>query len=200
MINHAWQWILVALLLLCLSSFAWAMQKFFVQPAGVTAGMKAIKICGIVFGLLHLIAIATKPDVGAVNGIGGAVLYVSSAGLFWWAIKSSLRQPLSAAFSPDLPAHLVAHGPYRMVRHPLYCSYLLCWLAGWVASGRLWLAPTVVAMLVIYRQAAAQEETKFAQSPMAMAYREYRARTGLFLPNPFKLCSGGRKTFRETAA
>jgi protein-S-isoprenylcysteine O-methyltransferase Ste14 len=192
-----WQWISAALLLACLACFGWAMRKFFVQPAGLTPGMKLIKMCGVAFGLLHLAAILATPGITYVGGVIGAALYISSLGLFWWAIRSSLRQPLSAAFSPDLPAHLVAHGPYRLIRHPLYCSYLMCWLAGWVVTGRWWLAPTVVAMLVIYLKAAAVEEKKFMRSSLAEAYRQYRAHTGMLFPNPWKLFAGGRKTSPE---
>lgn len=189
MMASAWQWILVCLLLACLGSFGWAMQRFFVQPAGLTLGMKVIKAFGIVFGMLHLAAIVATPGVTRVRGVGGAALYLCALALFWWAIHASLPKPLSAAFSPDLPAHLVEQGPYRMIRHPLYCSYLLCWLAGWAATGRWWLAPTVAVMLVIYVLAAAAEEEKFMRSALADAYRQYRARTGLLFPNPFKMVS-----------
>jgi protein-S-isoprenylcysteine O-methyltransferase Ste14 len=186
MTTHGWQWISAALLVGCLASFGWAMRRFFIQPAGLTAGMRVIKGCGIVFGLLHLGTIVVTPGITAVRGVSGALLYLWAIGLFWWAIHTSLRKPLSAAFSPDLPAHLVAQGPYRMIRHPLYCSYLLCWLAGWVTTGRLWLGPTIAVMLVIYVLAAAEEEKKFTRSPLAEAYQQYRTRTGLFFPNPSK--------------
>jgi protein-S-isoprenylcysteine O-methyltransferase Ste14 len=189
MTTHGWQWIVATLFVCCLASFGWAMRRFFSQPAGLTAGMKAIRGFGIVFGILHLAAIAATPGVTAARGFGGGLLYLCAIGLFWWAIKTSLRRPLSAAFSPDLPAHLVAQGPYRWIRHPLYCSYLLCWLAGWVTTGRLWLWPTIAAMLVLYVLAASEEEKKFTRSPLAEAYRQYRARTGLFFPNPLKLYS-----------
>ena len=198
MTAHGWQWISAALLVGCLASFSWAMQRFFVQPAGLTGGMKVIKAFGIVFGVLHLAAIVATPGVTSPRGVSGAALYLCALGLFWWAINTSLRKPLSAAFSPDLPAHLVSEGPYRMIRHPLYCSYLMCWLAGWMTTGRLWLAPTIVVMLVIYLLAAAEEEDKFTRSPLAAAYQQYRARTGLFLPNPLKLYFAGRKRSWDT--
>src|ERR1700744_3542987 len=189
MMNSEWQWISAMLLFGCLASFGWAIRRFFLQPAGLTPGMKLIKVCGIVFGLLHLAAIVITPGISFFRAFSGAALYSCSLGLFWWAVSTNLRRPLSAAFSPDLPAHLVAHGPYNMMRHPLYCSYLMCWTAGWVVTGRLWLVPMIVVMLVIYLQAAAAEEKKFAQSSLADAYRHYRARTGLFFPNPLKLYS-----------
>jgi protein-S-isoprenylcysteine O-methyltransferase Ste14 len=194
MMASAWQWTLAALLLVCLASFGWAMQKFFLQPAGLTAGMRVIKVCGIAFGIIHLAAIIATPDISTVRGLGGAVLYLSSVALFWWAIRTSTGKPLSAAFSPDLPTHLVAQGPYRIIRHPLYCAYLIFWVAGWVATGRMWLAPTILVMLVIYVVAAAEEERKFARSPLAEAYQQYRARTGLLFPNPVKLCTRSWET------
>lgn len=193
MMMSGWQWFSVVLLLGCLASFGWAMRRFFVQPAGLTSGMRLIKTCGIGFGAVHLAAIVLTPGITAERGSSGAALYLCSLGLFWWAIGASLRKPLSAAFSPDLPAHLVAHGPYRIIRHPLYCSYLMCWLAGWVTTARLWLAPTVAAMLIIYLFAAAQEEKKFLRSPLAEKYLRYRACTGLLFPNPLKFYANRRK-------
>ncbi|MGA2879322.1 MAG: methyltransferase [Bryobacteraceae bacterium] len=192
--TSAWQWISISLLLACLASFGWGMRRFFVQPAGLTAGMMLIKALGIAFGILHLAAILATPNVARVRGANGAILYLGALGLFWWAIRTSLHKPLSAAFSPDLPAHLVAHGPYRIIRHPLYCSYLMCWLAGWVVTSRLWLAPTVAVMLTIYFVAATKEERKFMRSSLCAAYQQCRAQTGLFLPNPVKLYSSGMRS------
>jgi protein-S-isoprenylcysteine O-methyltransferase Ste14 len=197
---HAWQLVSGGLLAACLASFAWAMRRFFLQPAGLTPGMQAIKYCGIVFGLLHVAAIAVTPGIPPVRGIAGVALYVCALALFWWAIRASLSRPLSAAFSPDLPGHLVAQGPYRLIRHPLYCSYLLCWLAGCAVTARWWLAPTAGVMLVIYLAAARQEEKKFMRSPLAESYLRYRAQTGLLVPNPLKLYSSGRKRLSQTAA
>jgi protein-S-isoprenylcysteine O-methyltransferase Ste14 len=188
------QWISTGLLLACLASFGWAMQRFFVQPAGHTAGMTVIKTYGIAFGILHVAAILATPSLTLLRGVSGASLYLGALGLFWWSIKTNLLHPLSAAFSPDLPVHLVAHGPYRIIRHPLYCSYLLCWLAGWVVTGRLWLALTVAVMLGIYLVAAYREESKFMRSPLCEAYQQYRAHTGLFFPNPLKLYRSGAET------
>jgi protein-S-isoprenylcysteine O-methyltransferase Ste14 len=197
---HAWQVVSGGLLAACLFSFAWAMRRFFLQPAGLTGGMQAIKYCGIVFGLLHIAAIAATPGISSLQGLAGAALYTGALALFWWAIGASGGRRLSAAFSPDLPGHLVAQGPYQFIRHPLYCSYLLCWAAGWAVTARWWLAPTVGVMLVIYLVAARQEEKKFMRSPLAESYLRYRARTGLLVPNPLKLFSSARKQLSQNPA
>lgn len=177
---------LATLLLLCLASFSWAMRNFFTRPTGTTSGMKAIAVCGVLFALLHLFALLFS-SIWLAGGIAAAMLYSASLGLFWWAIRTSLRRPLSASFSFDCPSHLVQDGPYRFIRHPLYCSYLLTWTAACVASARLFLLPTLAAMAAIYVIAARAEERKFLQSPLAESYRQYRARTGRLFPNLAKI-------------
>jgi protein-S-isoprenylcysteine O-methyltransferase Ste14 len=81
-----------------------------------------------------------------------------------------------------------------MIRHPLHCAYLLCWLASGVVTASLWLAPSVPAMFVIYLLAAAREEQKFMRSPQREAYKQYRYRTGLLDPTPLKLLSSLRES------
>jgi protein-S-isoprenylcysteine O-methyltransferase Ste14 len=193
MILFGWGWLSSGLLLACLASFSWAIRSFFSQPAGDNSGMKAIRLCSTLFAVLHLAAILETPHVAARQALAAASLYLLALGLFWWAVRTSMSRPLSAVFSPDTPLHLVEHGPYRFIRHPLYSSYLLTWTAGFLATGRLWLVPTVVVMLLVYIQAAGMEEDKFARSPLADLYRHYRASTGMFFPNLVKLIVTRRK-------
>jgi protein-S-isoprenylcysteine O-methyltransferase Ste14 len=197
---NRWElWLPAVLLVGCLASFTWAMYRFFTQPVGSTAGKQLISVCGVTFGIQHLSAILFSSNLTAERSLAGSALYIGSAGLFWSAIKISRSIPLSAAFSSNLPTHLVVHGPYRVIRHPFYCAYLICWLAGWVVTANLWLAPSVGAMLIIYLLAAAREEQKFMRSTLSGAYRQYRCRTGLFLPMPHKLVSSWRKGHRGHA-
>jgi protein-S-isoprenylcysteine O-methyltransferase Ste14 len=191
----SWEsWLPAVLLVGCLASFMWAMSKFFTQPVGGTAGKRVISVFGAMFGIQHLYAILFSSNLTAERSLAGSVLYCGSAGLFWWAIKTSLSNPLSAAFSPDLPTHLVAQGPYRMIRHPLYCSYVICWAAGWLVTANPWLAPSIAAMFFIYLLAARREEQKFMRSPLSDAYKRYRNRTGLLVPTPLKLLSRWRES------
>src|SRR5262245_51715808 len=123
-------WILAALLLACVASFGWAMRRFFVKPAGTTPGMQFTKSCGVVFTLVHLAAILLSRAVPLNRLVGAISLYVAALLLFWWTWSTNRGRPLTAVFSPDRPGHLVTSGPYRLVRHPFYCSYLLMWFAG----------------------------------------------------------------------
>ena len=182
-----WQWLSAILLASCMASFTWGMRKFFVQPSGSTSGMKIISACGIVFAALHFVAIFLRDGVSAERAGMAALLYTWSMGLFWWAIHTNSATRLSAAFSDDIPVHLVKDGPYQFIRHPFYCSYMLAWVAGAIATARWWLIPSVVVMAVIYWRAAAGEEEKFSRSRLAAEYQQYRARTALLVPNPVKI-------------
>ena len=50
------------------------------------------------------------------------------------------------AFIEVQPSSLVVCGPYRLVRHPIYTSYLMAWIGGVVLGGQPWLMITVVWM------------------------------------------------------
>ena len=182
-----WQWLCALLLCSCLGSFAWGMRKFFVQPSGSTLGMRIISLCGVAFAALHLFAIVVTPGIAPERGGAGAVMYLFSLGLFWWTIRTHSAVRLSAAFSHDLPVHLVEDGPYRFIRHPFYCSYVLAWFAGVIVTARWWLLPTLAAMIFIYWRAATDEEAKFSRSSLAQEYQRYRARTSWLFPNPVKI-------------
>lgn len=188
-----WPLLSAGLLLASLGGFAWAMRKFFSQPSGDTAGMRLIRACSTGFALLHLGAILATPDVTARQVLLGAFVYVSALAIFVWAIRANRESPLSAAFSTDTPRHLNDRGPYRFIRHPFYCAYLMTWMAGFIATRRWWLLPSVAVMLLVYRRAAKIEEEKFAASPLASAYRHYQESTGQFLPNPLAWTRARRK-------
>ena len=180
-----WTFLPFAMLVASLTTFAWAMRKFFFKPSGDGAGMKMIRAFSSVSALLHLAAILATPESTPIQILAAASLYASGLALFFWALRANRERRLSAAFSLDSPRHLVTWGPYRFIRHPFYTAYLMTWTAGFAGTGRLWLLPTIVAMVAIYARAARMEEGKFAESPLAGEYRAYHQVTGRFLPNPF---------------
>src|SRR5579862_3197436 len=81
-------------------------------------------------------------------------------------------------------AYYTRSGPYRFVRHPIYCSYLLAAIAGLAASADSVLAPSVIMFFAIYFTAARREERRFALGPLATHYAAYARATGMFLPPP----------------
>lgn len=185
--------VLPALLLLaCLSSFTWAMRKFFVKADQVTAGLRVTLLAGATCAIANFTVFALTPELKLPAVTAGVALYGLSLAIFWWTIASHRSKPLAACFSKDEQLHLVQHGPYRFMRHPFYCSYLLAWLAGAVATLSLWLGVAFVGMFVLYLVAARGEEKKFASSSLCDAYAHYCSSTGQFFPNPLKLMTNRR--------
>jgi protein-S-isoprenylcysteine O-methyltransferase Ste14 len=74
---------------------------------------------------------------------------------------------------------LVTHGIYRYVRHPIYTGDLLL-LLGLELALNSWLVLGVcIPLLIVLRQAMAEEALLAQAFP---GYDAYRARTGRFLP------------------
>jgi len=168
------------------------MRNFFVKSGRMSAGLRITALAGVIFAVLHLAVILRTPVLYPPAAAAGLVLYCLALGMFWWTIKAHRVKPLAACFSTNETLHLVCSGPYRLVRHPFYCSYLLAWLAGAIGTLNIYLGLTFVAMFALYLTAALNEEKKFATSPLARDYASYCGATGRFFPRPFKLINGRR--------
>lgn len=170
------------LALLCFASFIWAIRSFFTSPDKMKTGMCVISLSGTLSMALHLGAIMfARVNLSYLTTFGIAA-YLGSLGLFWWSIYTVRTKPLSLAFSTDVPAYLVATGPYRFVRHPIYTSYLLCWIAGVIVARQYWLTVTLAMMFSLYYKAAIYEEAKFSGSSLAADYQKYKQTRGMFFP------------------
>lgn len=166
----------------CFASYGWGLARFFRTPSQDARGHRLITAATAASVLAHYVALAFFYRQGDARFAAAMALYAVSLLLFWWCVAVNRTRPLSLAFSTDRPHHLMAEGPYAVIRHPFYLSYMLCWIAGTLASGCWPLAATIAIMGWIYRRAAVAEEAKFAASPLAEAYRRYAAATGRFLP------------------
>lgn len=118
-----------------------------------------------------------------------SLVFATSLALFWWTVSTTRRQPLTLAFTPDVPVHLQTTGPYAYVRHPFYLAYVLFWIGAAVAANErlAWIMPVV--MTISYVAAARREESKFEASPLASDYRVYQLQTGMLVPS-FRFRSG----------
>jgi protein-S-isoprenylcysteine O-methyltransferase Ste14 len=114
--------------------------------------------------------------------VAGLVVELASLLLFWAAIKASAAARLRFAFDDDKPRTLVTIGPYKVVRHPFYTSYLLFWIGWALATWSLWSVLPVVALAAMYVVAARFEEGLFAETALAGDYEAYKRRAGLFWP------------------
>jgi len=88
---------------------------------------------------------------------------------------------------------LVTHGIYALIRHPQYTGFLLVtfgMLLDWATLPMLIMWPI---MVVMYARLAKKEEAEMERH-FGEAYRQYRSRTGMFLP---KLRRGPGQIYQE---
>lgn len=147
--------------------------------------MKAVKAVKIAI-LLGIAVQTLLPDIFPISSdpfivrLAGTLIYTAGLAL---AIRS--RSELGTNWS-DIEAgsvhanhNIVANGPYRYIRHPIYIGDLLLLLGlelalnSWLVLGVLLLAPLVL------RQAL-KEEQRLARS--LPDYEAYRAQTKRFIP------------------
>jgi protein-S-isoprenylcysteine O-methyltransferase Ste14 len=147
--------------------------------------MKAVKAVKITI-LLGIAVQTLLPDILPISSepfvlrLAGTLIYTAGLAL---AVRS--RTELGTNWS-DIEAgsvhtnhNIVANGPYRYIRHPIYIGDLLLLLGlelalnSWLVLGVLLLAPLVL------RQAL-KEEQKLARS--LPDYEAYRAQTKRFIP------------------
>jgi len=173
---------LVALSVICWTSFAMAIMWHFVRPAEASWLMRSVASLGTLFGLLQVAAIIGTPAISVTFWIVAVLLYGSALSLFWWTLVTTHGHGFFLAFSPFPPTILLAEGPYRWVRHPFYTSYVLYWMAGVSATASWWISFSVLVMGALYWRAAVQEETEFLQGNQSKAYRKYMVSVGRFFP------------------
>lgn len=112
-----------------------------------------------------------------------------------------VHRELGSCFSSTLVIRenhrLVRTGPYRLVRHPMYSSYLMLFTGAFLISGN-WVigicGTAVIATLMTVR--LAREEALLVEK-FGAEYEEYRATTGMFIPMTHKLGSALKES-RDT--
>jgi protein-S-isoprenylcysteine O-methyltransferase Ste14 len=124
--------------------------------------------------------------------IGGpAFLMLQAPGLAWglalggaavgaWALRANRPGNFNIRPTPRANGHLVEHGPYRWVRHPMYTSVLLFAAAAACAARGVpgWLA--VLALGAVLGWKSVLEERWMLDAHAG--YAAYRARTRRFVP------------------
>lgn len=111
---------------------------------------------------------------------GGAALGAVGPPLFLWT-HHALGKNWSIALVTKEEQTLVAHGPYRWVRHPMYSAVFLQSLSFFLLSANwiVGLGGLVTSLLCVAR---VDEEEVLMTEEFGDEYRSYMQRTGRFLP------------------
>ena len=99
--------------------------------------------------------------------------------LFWWSIFTAKK--LDFAFSKNV-GELITTGPYAIVRHPFYVSYILIWTSTSILFNSVFLWITLLYLVTFYFLSARDEEKVILSSEHSKKYFEYRQRVGMFIP------------------
>jgi protein-S-isoprenylcysteine O-methyltransferase Ste14 len=174
----------LALGAVCFVSFGAGMFFVFRKGGRPRPGLRLIQVTAPIAAGTQLWAMAMNSGGPAWRPALGTALFLTSEALFLATSRTTWRQKLTLAFATDVPSFLNDRGPYGVIRHPFYASYLLAYLAGCVASGNPWTLVVLGVMGAIYTTAARREEAKFMRSQLAPTYARYAARTGMFIPCP----------------
>jgi protein-S-isoprenylcysteine O-methyltransferase Ste14 len=177
------EWILAGSGGATLIVFAVALQNFFVQPPSLTRQQRLFQDLSVLLGVTHglaLLVLDPASDRWAAIGIG---MYAAALALFLSALEAARRVPMTRTFvyQPKCDT-ILDKGPYKIIRHPIYLSYSLAWLAAPVAMHSIFLGLTATFMIACYVVSAREEERLLANGARAVEYAQFCARTWRMIP------------------
>lgn len=140
-------------------------------------------------GMAGVLTGELRPLVDPGTGAGGALAVASvlvvagSLGLGGLTLGTHRRRLALWHQHDDHPEHVVTGGPYAVVRHPFYTSYILSMVGCVLAAPHpITVIMTVIVALRLNGTAAREEERFLASEELGGLYAEYVRSTGRFLP------------------
>jgi protein-S-isoprenylcysteine O-methyltransferase Ste14 len=158
-------------------------RTFHAQGAGGEPGAAVAQGTFVFGGVIPVWWLGLYQPIQVPNGVFSACILVASIALYEWARHTIWGRRFGIGWGTHVPEELVDEGPYRVVRHPIYLSYLLAFVAAFVALPHWITALMLVGNSGLFAHAARSDERRIAQSPLAEAYAEYRRRVGMFFPH-----------------
>ncbi|MEZ5491306.1 MAG: isoprenylcysteine carboxylmethyltransferase family protein [Gammaproteobacteria bacterium] len=105
--------------------------------------------------------------------------YLLALFIFFWAIETA--KELEFAFSDNV-GRLITNGPFKLVRHPFYTSYIAVWVTSTLlfSSSIQWI--TLIGLILFYATSARKEEKLILNSRHANQYSRMKKEIGMFFP------------------
>ncbi|PRW39139.1 isoprenylcysteine carboxyl methyltransferase [Chlorella sorokiniana] len=130
--------------------------------------------------LAHLAAVAPSAAAAAVRLLPLVGYSLMLAG---WALNAAAAAALGKAYNRVVaPDELVTSGPYALVQHPIYTSYMLLFAGHALSLGSPAAAGLLLAGCLWYYSGRTRLEEAVLESAFGERYRHYRSSTGRFLP------------------
>jgi len=126
------------------------------------------------------IALSLAPGVEPPAALAAAVVYAAGVALWFWG-RAQIG-PLRRRRLPDEPPlRFRRDGAFALVRHPLYCAYVLAAGAPLIAMPRLWLLGSFAASVGAIAVRAIQEERRL-HAQLGAAYEAYCRQVKRLIP------------------
>jgi protein-S-isoprenylcysteine O-methyltransferase Ste14 len=110
----------------------------------------------------------------------GAMVFALALALFAWAIATITRAGSNVPTNRPTTT-IVAAGPYRFTRNPIYVAMVLGLIGLAIALNSLWLLLTLVPFALVIRYGVVAREEVYLERKFGDDYRRYRARVRRWL-------------------
>lgn len=122
---------------------------------------------------------ASFPLPSELRWLGVAGFACAVAWLLW--MFHTLGRNLTDTVVTRRDAHFVSHGPYRLVRNPMYTGVLASGITLGLALGT-WLLPLLATVIFTLLALRTRTEEKYLIERFGDQYRNYMERVGRFFP------------------
>lgn len=144
------------------------------------SGTKLVSMASLLGFAAVIYTLWTREGV-YVWSVLGVSLQLLATFLFGWCIGTSGRRNLALALSENASKKLITEGPYALVRHPFYTSYILFWIGGVAVASSLFTVLTTLLLIFIYFYTSRREDEVLARV-FADEFPQWHERTGAFFP------------------
>jgi protein-S-isoprenylcysteine O-methyltransferase Ste14 len=140
---------------------------------GVAAPPPLVYLGAIVIGAALERVWRWRLPAGRWGMVVGAFLIVAAIGLVMWALREFARADTSP--KPHEPTTaIVASGPFRFTRNPIYISFTLVQLGIALLAQSGWMLALVVPALVLVRYGVIAREERYLERKFGDEYVAYR--------------------------
>jgi protein-S-isoprenylcysteine O-methyltransferase Ste14 len=148
--------------------------------SGAKSGTNIVSVASLLGFAAVIYTVWTQAEIH-LWAVLGVALQSLSAFLFGWSVGASGRRNLSLAGGESRSTRLLTEGPYAVVRHPFYTSYIIFWIAGIAVAPSAITAASALLLIVIYFYVSRGEDEVLAKR-FKGEFAQWRDRTGAFFP------------------
>jgi len=172
------------------SIFLWPIISILVLPIGwLEYKLLQKSRWGVLLGILNLVVLYgpwiivvycsfNQPNISLTTVIGFGMVIIAL--ILWRKATPLLFKARGQVMT--VPKNLVAEGPYRWTRHPLYVGHVLLISGGMLASGALEIFLETPILWIIAAIASKYEEKTRLEPLFGETFRQYQAQIPFLLP------------------